>query len=84
MRQIFNYGFFSIFLIVLIGLAYVAVIVFARDPRCPEQDDGQTIFYPHDTSCKKFYTCLPDGELAEMDCADGLIFDSELQVSQIR
>lgn len=56
-------------------------IVYSRDPRCPvQQDDEFALLYPHDRNCSKYYSCLSNGTLAEMECKDGLEFDHDLKV----
>lgn len=55
--------------------------ILARDPRCPLQlDNEKALHYAHESNCSKFYSCFANGTLAEFDCNDGLVFDTDLSV----
>ncbi|GIY49226.1 hypothetical protein CEXT_303411 [Caerostris extrusa] len=48
------------------------------DPLCPLNEDGNPILKPHETDCRKFYTCN-NGVLILQVCQNSLHFNSQLQ-----
>lgn len=55
-----------------IGFFLLFNVVFARDPRCPQDND---LPIPHESDCSKFYKCEPHGNLILFDCDPGTQFD---------
>lgn len=54
------------------------------DPRCPlnENENSEVTLLPHESDCSKFYSCV-HGKLAVLQCEPGLLFNSDLSVSDI-
>lgn len=50
-----------------------------RDPRCPTDNSGNTVFFPHESNCNQFYKC-DWGVLVLSYCPPGLHFNSRLNV----
>lgn len=50
-----------------------------RDPRCPTDNSGNTVLFPHETNCNQFYKC-DWGVLVLSYCPPGLHFNSRLNV----
>ena len=48
---------------------------------CPEQQESKVILLPSPVDCSKFYVCIHNGPFAfEMNCPEGLWFNTELNV----
>lgn len=72
-------------------LLSVLLIVFDRnsfaqltqgDPRCPvDYAYDLSIFYPHESDCRKFYQCAEYGQLKEKICEHGMEFNRVENVS---
>lgn len=64
-------------------LAVTFTLALATNPRCPKQDadvENTVILYAHENDCGKYYACGTNGDFIELSCADGLHFNSELNV----
>lgn len=59
--------------------------VLARDPLCPDQEETErALIYPHESDETKFYICATNGTLTEFQCTEGLVFDHEVNVSNLQ
>merc|ERR1711872_243669 len=69
-------------LVITASRIFSAVAVVAEDDvvvKCPESVDGQAVYLPHPTDCRKFYECQNDIPVL-MECPPSLFFDPTINV----
>lgn len=71
----------SLILLILV-IGYITCSNGEVDPRCPLDEDESSIvtLLPHESDCTKYYACT-HGQLVEMQCKKGLLFNPEYNVS---